>query len=71
MFEQLEKRAAGVAEARALARGERVRERADAVPGVRAEVTGGDVVLSGRGLGRRMVTDAALRWVVEESRDER
>jgi hypothetical protein len=34
-----------------------------AVPGVAVSVEDGAVVLTGRRLARRMLTDAALRWI--------
>jgi hypothetical protein len=47
------------------ARAERVAARlaaAIAVPGVRAEVSGAQVILRGRGLGRRLVAEPGIGW---------
>ena len=59
MMEALEARGRAIAEARVARAVERVAEAAREVPGVRAEVEGDGVVLSGRGLGRM----PALRWI--------
>jgi hypothetical protein len=53
-------RGEAAAEARVRAVAERVAAAVD-VPGVTAEVVGDDVVLSGRGLARRALTDPRLR----------
>jgi len=39
------------------------------VKGVAVAVEGERVVLTGRGLGRRLVVEPALRWIVAESKD--
>ncbi|PAX07005.1 hypothetical protein [Sphingomonas lenta] len=54
----LERRAARVVEARA---GELAAAYGQVLPGVRVEVEGGDVVLSGRGLAGRVLDEPALR----------
>ncbi|HEU4959887.1 MAG TPA: hypothetical protein VFT56_05720 [Sphingomonas sp.] len=64
MMERLEARGAEIAaaaEARAIARvAERARE---AMPGIAVTPSPAGVTLAGRGLGRRMLADAALRWI--------
>lgn len=35
----------------------------DELPGVRAHVEGGDVILSGRGLRARVMREPVLRWI--------
>ena len=64
MFEEFERRAGEAAERAA---GERRRglagKIANELPGVRADVAGERVVLSGRGLRRRRLGDPALRWL--------
>jgi hypothetical protein len=60
---RLEERAAAAGE-RAVARATlRLRDAArEALPGLRVEAEPGRVVISGRGLWRRWLRDAALRW---------
>jgi hypothetical protein len=62
MFERLSEsvaaRARGVAEDAAA----RIAAAYDAVPGVRAVRDGAAVRIEGRGLARRMLSDARLRW---------
>jgi len=71
MFGRLSQRAAGRAEARAERRRQELAERmaAAGVKGVAVAVEGERVVLTGRGLGRRLVVEPALRWIVAESKD--
>lgn len=56
-------RAEAVAERRAAAVRDRVAAGAGAVPGVAAEVVDDGVVLSGRGLTRRTITDPRLHAI--------
>lgn len=56
-------RAEAIGERRAAAARERVVVAASEVPGVAAEVVGDAVVLSGRGLTRRTITDPRLHDV--------
>jgi hypothetical protein len=72
MFERLRERAERRAQSHAAARRERLAERvaAGAPRGVEIGVEGERVVLSGRGLGRRLLIDPALRWLVAESRHD-
>ena len=61
MFERAEARAARLGQARVRARVAEIAGRG--VPaGVRVEASGSEVAVSGRGLRRRLVTEAALRW---------
>lgn len=66
MFERLEARGERAAEARATERkqalAEQLRALLPASIGVEAEERG--VVLSGPGLGRRLVLDSSLRWTI-------
>lgn len=66
MFETLTARIARFAEARARARRETLAARlAEALPGgVRAQADAQGVLLSGKGLRRRIAGDAALRWLI-------
>ncbi len=66
MFEPLEVRAALAAEARAKARTAALAEQLRAIlPGDVAVETGDDgVMLSGPGIGRRMVLESSLRWTI-------
>ena len=57
----LAKRGVALGEARALDAAERVAAEVAAVPGVTVEIVADGVVLSGRGLARRAVSDAQLR----------
>lgn len=59
MSARVEARAQAAAEATAERLAVRLRE---AVPGVRVRTDGDRVVLAGRGLGRRMLSEPALRW---------
>lgn len=59
-----------IARADALARAARTRAVAriaaavgDALPGIEVTTEGGAVVLSGRGLARRLLADPRLRWI--------
>lgn len=63
MFERVEARAEALAQERARARVAEMAGRA-APAGARVAIEGNGIVVSGRGLGRRMVTDAAVReWL--------
>lgn len=63
-FEGLERRASDRAERIAIERRTELARRIDEeLPGVRAEIAGERVVLSGHGLRRRRLTDPALRWL--------
>lgn len=66
MFEDLKARAGRHAEALARARGDELAARlGELLPrGVAVERVEGGVMLSGRGLKRRLVLDASLRWTV-------
>jgi len=44
--------------------------RAGVPRGIEVDVEGDEVVLSGRGLGRRLLVEPALRWLVAESRND-
>lgn len=58
------RRARAIGERRAGLAAERLAERITAtIKGVTAERVGKDVRLRGRGLARRWITDAALRWL--------
>lgn len=58
------RRARTIAGRRADAVAERLVEEVNAtIPGISAERTGDGVRLRGRGLARRWITDAALRWL--------
>lgn len=70
MFGRLRERGERLAEARAGQRRARVAARLDGA-GLAARVEGEAVVVEGRGLGRRMALDPALRWRVAEAVDER
>lgn len=61
MFERFEARVRAVAQARVRRRVEALGT-AELPAGVRLEADGDRLVLSGRGLRRRMVADAMLRW---------
>lgn len=64
MLERLEKRAAQWGERMAAARRRDLAAKIEnGVPGVRAAVEGERVVLGGRGLRRRRLSDPALRWL--------
>lgn len=73
MFERLARHAERRAEARAEGRRSRLAERLrEAAPrGVQVSVEAKFVVLAGRALGRRVVIEPELRWLVAEARDER
>ena len=73
MFGRLTARAAQLAARSAAERRERLAARiAERAPsGVRVSEEGERVVLAGRGLIRRFVLDARLRWLVSEAGDER
>jgi hypothetical protein len=66
MFERLEAHAARAAETRAAARRAALAAQLRAVlpDGVSVEADDEGVVLSGRGLKRRLVLDASLRWTI-------
>jgi hypothetical protein len=66
MFERVEARAGRAAEARAAARKAALAEQLRALlpHGVAVETSEDGVVLSGPGLGRRVVLDASLRWTI-------
>jgi hypothetical protein len=65
MFSRLKERGLRLAEARAARRRERLAARlAGAAEGVAVAVDGEAVVLSGRGLARRMDEDLELRWLL-------
>lgn len=64
MFERLQGRARQRAADRAAALAARL-ARTIAVPGVTAEAADGEVRLRGRGLRRRWLEDARLRWIGE------
>jgi len=72
VFERLRERGVERARTRAAARREGLAERMRAgVPrGIEVDVEGDEVVLSGRGLGRRLLVEPALRWLVAESRND-
>jgi hypothetical protein len=72
MFERLMKRGEALAARRAAARRNRLADavRAAAPAGVAVDVEGEALVLSGRGLGRRLANDPAVRWLVAEARHE-
>ena len=64
MFEALARRAERAGEIAAERAAERLAARLNAgVPGVTAEAERGGVVLRGRGLARRELEDARLRWI--------
>lgn len=66
MTPTIEARARVAAEAAAARVAEGLRD----VPGVRVTVSGGEVVVEGRGLARRVLGEPALRWPGEAlSRD--
>lgn len=65
MFERIEERARQRAEQRAALRREEIAARAAAVPGLRAEAVADGVLLSGRGLRRRLALEPALRTLAE------
>jgi hypothetical protein len=71
MFEGLSRRATRRALERADKRRRAMADEAGeaAPPGVRIDIEGEQVVLSGRGLMRRFLTEARLRWLIAESRD--
>ena len=64
MTPAIERAAAAAAEAAAARVAEGLRE----VPGVRVTVSGGDVVVEGRGLARRALGESLLRWPAEAGR---
>lgn len=70
MFEKLTGRAGTAARRRVRARIDEMAGRMGAAlpSGVTAEASGDGVVLSGRGLVRRLVLDPALRWLTENLR---
>ena len=72
MFESLAKRAAQGTERRAAARRERLAARLTemAPRGIEVGKDGERVVLSGRGLARRLALDPRLRWLMAEARDD-
>jgi len=59
----LEERAARIAKARRERVVARLASALEAVPGLRAEIVAAGVVLIGRGLARRALTDPRLRWI--------
>ena len=64
MMEALAARGAALGEARAAEVVETLAARVeDQIPGVSVIAGQGEVVLSGRGLARRMLVDPALRWI--------
>lgn len=69
-FERLRARGARVAEARAERAAARLaaRMRAEAPEGVRVEAARDGVRIEGRGLRRRFMTDAGLRWLAVAAR---
>ena len=70
MFEALVERARRRGEQRAAALARRIAsDAAEAAPaGVRVEPAAEGIVLSGRGLGQRMLREPALRWLIERVR---
>ena len=62
MFEQLEARAARLAERRAREAAVRIADSIE-IGGIAAETVEGGVELTGRGLIRRGINDARLRWI--------
>ena len=72
MFGRLRARGSQLAARRAAARRERLAGRIGelAPSGVRVSEEGERVVLAGRGLIRRFMLDARLRWLVAEAGDE-
>jgi hypothetical protein len=66
MFEELEACAARAADRRARARTHQLAEQLRALlpPEVAVETSEEGVLLSGLGLGRRVVLDASLRWTL-------
>ena len=66
MFERLMRRGGELAERAARRRRSALAEAlaADAPAGVEASESDGGVVLSGRGLGRRLALESGLRWLV-------
>ena len=66
MFERLEGRARGVAEARVEERTAALAQQLrELLPrDVEIEATGDGVLLTGRRLGQRLVLDASLRWTI-------
>jgi len=73
MFEALRSRGESIAQQQAAARRERLAERLEALApsDVQVGAEGERVVLSGRGLARRLALEPVLRWLVAEARDER
>jgi hypothetical protein len=73
MFEDLETRAAGIAARRAAARRERLAASLEetVARGVRVTEVSEGIVLSGRGLARRLALDPQFRWSMAEASDER
>jgi hypothetical protein len=73
MLERLEAQARQRAEAAADLRRDQLAVRLEelAPPGLGIETAETGVVLTGRRLGRRLLTDPALRWLIVEARDER
>lgn len=64
MMEGFEARAATLGAARAERAAARLADAArETLPGVSVEADAGRVVISGRGLGRRLLRDPALRWL--------
>lgn len=66
MFEALEGRVRLLAERRARERAQALAEelRAELPRGIAAEAVPDGVRLSGRGIGRRLVLEPALRWLI-------
>ncbi len=66
MFERLESRVARLAETRAGERQQALAGQLGAIlpRGVTVEVGEDGVILSGAGLGRRLVLDSSLRWTI-------
>ena len=66
MFERLDSRAGRVAETRKAERKDALAEQLRALlpPEVKVETSEDGVLLSGLGLGRRVVLDSSLRWTI-------
>ena len=63
MMARVEMRGRTLAERRVSAARERVRDAVGAVPGTGVEIVDEGVVVRGRGLRRRWLNDARLRWL--------
>lgn len=68
MLEQVTTRALEQAERRVAARCEKIAARI-AIAGVRARVEGETVILEGRALTRRLLSEPGLRWRLREAQD--